>query len=123
MMLGLSVMAQPVGALKCPDGSVRAGSSVEVASQCNVPEDKDTTNGDANGLIGNIVNFLIGITAVIAIFVIIIAGIQMATSQGDASKVGKARNMILYAVVGLVIAIVAYAIVNFVLKNVFGVGA
>ena len=116
VMLGLSVMVQPVGAFKCPAGSVRAGSSVDVASQCNVPKDEE--GGSANNVIANIVNFLIGITAVIAVFVIVIVGIQMATSQGEATKVARARNMILYGVVGLVIAILAYAIVNFVLSNI-----
>ena len=48
---------------------------------------------------------------------IIIAGIQMISAQGQPEKVAKARNQILYAIVGLVIAISAFAIVNFVLTN------
>jgi len=50
---------------------------------------------------------------------IIIAGIRFATSGSDASSVQSAKNTILYAVVGLVVAFLAYAIVNWVF-NLFG---
>lgn len=63
-----------------------------------------------NGL--NIVYFLLGIVAIV---VIIIGGITYATSAGNSSSVTKAKNMILYAVVGIVIVITAYAITNFVI--------
>jgi len=63
-----------------------------------------------NGL--NIVYFILGI---IAIVIIIIGGITYATSAGNASSVTKAKNMILYAVVGFVVVISAYAITNFVI--------
>lgn len=63
----------------------------------------------ANGL--NLVYFLAGLVAVI---IIIIGGITYATSSGDSGKVTKAKNMILYAVVGLVIVLSAFAITNFV---------
>jgi len=63
-----------------------------------------------NGL--SIVYFIVGI---IAIVVIIIGGITYATSAGNPSSVTKAKNMILYAVVGLVVVITAYAITNFVI--------
>ena len=62
-----------------------------------------------NGL--NIVYFLAGVVAVI---VIIIGGIYYATSSGDSGKVTKAKNMILYSVVGIVIILSAFAITNFV---------
>ena len=50
----------------------------------------------------------------------IVGGINMATSQGDPAKVKKGRDTLLYGVIGLVVALLAFAIVNFVLKNVFG---
>ena len=63
---------------------------------------------------------VIGVIGFIAVAMIVMGGISFATSQGDTSKVAKARNTILYGVVGLVVAILAFAIVNFVLANVFG---
>ena len=48
--------------------------------------------------------------------VIIIGGITMMTSQGSPDKVKKARNAIIYALVGLVIALLAFAITSFILR-------
>ena len=59
----------------------------------------------------NIVYFLAGIIAVI---VIIIGAIMYTSSAGNSGTVTKAKNMILYSIVGLVIIIVAFAITNFV---------
>lgn len=62
----------------------------------------------------NIVNVGIGLVAVIAVIMIIIGGISYVTSSGDASKAKKARDTIIYGLIGLAIAILAFAIVAFV---------
>ena len=51
---------------------------------------------------------------------IIIGGLYYVTSQGDPGKVKRGKDTILYGIVGLVIAFLAIAIVNFVLVDVFG---
>ena len=63
----------------------------------------------------NIVSLLIYITGFISVLMIIIGGIRYTTSNGDQGQLTSAKNTILYSVVGLVVAIMAYAIVNFVL--------
>jgi len=78
------------------------------ASDAGIPA-VSADNVLANGL--NIVYFL---AAVVAVIVIIIGGLLFATSAGNAANVTKAKNMILYAVVGLVIVLAAFAITNFV---------
>lgn len=65
--------------------------------------------------IKTIVNILLFLLGAIAVIMIIIGGIRYATSNGDAGSVKGAKDTILYAVIGLVVAILAYAIVNFVL--------
>lgn len=60
----------------------------------------------------NIAYFVAGIVAVI---VIIIGGIMYATSSGEAGALTKAKNMILYSIVGLVVILLASAITNFVI--------
>ena len=70
----------------------------------------DSTLMSAVGRILNTVYFIVGILAVIFI---IIGGINYTVSQGDPSKVKKAKNTILYAIVGLIIALMAFAITNF----------
>ena len=70
------------------------------------------------GVIQTGINILLYIIGVISVIMIIIGGLRYATSGGNASTVTSAKNTILYAVIGLVIAIFAYAIINFVMNNV-----
>lgn len=65
--------------------------------------------------IRNVTNILMFLLGAIAVIMIIIGGIRYATSNGDANSTKAAKDTILYAVVGLVVAIMAYAIVNFVI--------
>jgi hypothetical protein len=67
--------------------------------------------------IKNIVNIFLYIIGVLSVIMIIIGGLRYTTSAGDSSRIKAAKDTIMYAVVGLAIAIVAYAIVNFVLTN------
>ena len=62
-------------------------------------------------IISNILIFVIG---VIAVVMIIIGGIRYSTSGGDQAQITSAKNTILYAVVGLVVAFLAYGIASFV---------
>ena len=78
--------------------------------------DPDPCNAnDINGIIQMIINAIIFVIGIVAVVMIIIGGINYATSQGDPSKVKKGKDTILYGIIGLVVALLAYAIVNFVL--------
>lgn len=114
-VLGLGGIAtmSPAYAIKCVDstGAVIDASDI---SECYGQTDQET---DLMGTLSTIINVIIGVVGFIAVVMIIIGGIGFVTSQGDAARVTKARNTILYGVVGLVVAILAYAIVNFVLKS------
>ena len=65
-------------------------------------------------IVSNILLFLIGLAAVI---MIIIGGIRYTTSNGDPSQTKAAKDTILYAVVGIVAALMAFAIVRFVVDR------
>lgn len=67
--------------------------------------------------IQNVINLLIFIAGIIAVIYILIGGIRYVLSNGDSGAAKKARDNILYALIGLVVAIMAYAIVNFVLSK------
>ena len=67
-----------------------------------------------------IINAIIAVLGIVAVVVIIIGGISYMTSSGDAGKVKKAKDTILYGVIGLVICVLAFAIVNFVIGNLLG---
>lgn len=74
-----------------------------------------TESRTAGGVAGNVINTVLGVLAVVAVIAIILGALQYMTSQGDPQKVKTAKNTITYAVMGLVIAILAFAIVNFVI--------
>lgn len=61
----------------------------------------------------NILSIVIGIAAVI---VIILSGFKFITSGGDSSKVATAKNTLIYALIGLVVAALAQFLVHFVLS-------
>lgn len=71
-------------------------------------------------LIEAVINGLIVISFVIVPLVIIIAGYFFVTAGGDPQKVSQAKNMIIYALIGLVIILMAKGIITFV-KTVIGV--
>ena len=72
---------------------------------------------DIGPFIKTIVNVLLFILGAVAVVMIVIGGIRYATSQGESSAISGAKNTILYSVIGLVVANMAYAIVNFVISN------
>ena len=64
-----------------------------------------------------IVNILFYLIGVLSVIVIIFGGIRYVTSTGDSTRVKAAKDTVTYAVIGLIVALLAYAIVNFVLTN------
>lgn len=57
------------------------------------------------------------LAASIAVLMIVIAGFRYILAHGDSNAMAQARNSIIYAVVGLVVIMAAYAIVTFVVKG------
>lgn len=90
---------------------------------------ESTTNGvdivvpegpDLFVVVQNLLNTTFGVVGIIAVIMIIIGGFHYMTSQGSPEKVQKGKNTILYGIVGLVICLSAFAIVNFVLASLNG---
>ena len=78
-------------------------------------------DGDVNEFpkaVQNIVSAIIVVIGIVAVIFIVVGGIQYITSSGDAAKTKKAKDTILYACIGLVIAALAFAIVNFVITDI-----
>ena len=65
-------------------------------------------------IVTNVLLFIIG---AISVIMLIIGGFRYVTSQGDQTQVQSAKNTILYSIVGIVVAILAYAAVNFVISS------
>lgn len=75
-------------------------------------------SGDLTLSVKNVVNVLLFALGMIAVIMIVIGGFRYVLSGGDSSSITAAKNTIFYAVIGLVVAILAFAIVNFVLASV-----
>lgn len=119
VVLGLGSVAtvSPAYALfLCPDGKTE----LDDYSKCTQFSASKIKDRDAMTTLNVVINVVIGLVGFIAVAMIVIGGISFATSQGDTAKTTKAKNTVLYGVVGLVVALLAFAIVNFVLQNVFG---
>jgi cytochrome bd-type quinol oxidase subunit 2 len=96
------------------DGTCQAsGSGQSTACQQN---GSDPLTGP-NGLLTKVTKIIGYITGAMAIVMVIISGFMYVTSDGDSSKVASARQTMIYALVGVVITVVAQGIVVFVLSK------
>ncbi len=74
----------------------------------------DSAGTDLFSIFQTIANTMLVILGAIAVIMLIIGGIRYVISQGDSSAIEGARNTILYAIIGLVVAFLAWAAVDFV---------
>lgn len=86
-----------------------ASSTTIDGTDINVPE------VDAAAAVAGILNTVYFAAGIVAVIVIIVSAFFYVTSQGDASKIKRAKDGILYSVIGLVIVMVAFLITNFVI--------
>lgn len=74
----------------------------------------------SSGIVTKVINIMLFIAGALAVIMIIFGGLRYVTSAGNSSNVTAAKNTVLYAIVGLVVAFLAYAVINFVLGTVMG---
>lgn len=74
----------------------------------------DNQKSSLSVVIKDVTNVLLFVIGAVAVIVIIIGGIRYTISNGDSSQITAAKNTILYGVIGVVVALLAFAIVNFV---------
>lgn len=86
------------------------------AAGCPSPDGDDIKVGT---VVQNIINAVITVLGIVAVLFVVVGAVGYTTSQGDPAKTKKARDTILYAILGVVLAVLAYTIVNFVLASLF----
>lgn len=119
--LGGLLLQNNAMAVKCPAGSLRENDpSVNSLAECNIAAGNSQNN--LFETVNGIINVVLGVVGIVAVVVIIIGGVSYLISQGDAGKVAKAKNTILYGVIGMFVALLAFAVVNFLLTSVFSPG-
>lgn len=92
---------------------------------CSLPEDETDPaqreaagcGVDANDNVGNhvvnIINTVISILGILGVIMIVFAGQRLITANGNPAQIAQSKNMILWAVVGIIIGVLTWAIINF----------
>ena len=100
--------------------SLPGSASAQVSEGINTAttsEMKGKSIDGKDGLIKTVVNVLLWAVGILSVIMIIFSGLRYITSAGDASKTKSAQSTLIYSVVGLIVAIMAWAIVNMVINR------
>ena len=104
----------------CDTGNLSISSGADCARGNQQPAD---LFGGNNSIFSRVTNILLFLVGAISVIMLIIGGIRYVISGGDQAQVTSAKNTILYAIVGIVVAFLAYAAVNFVTQALAGTNA
>lgn len=119
VMLLLAVLplaiSQPAFA-DCISDPTSAGCPCALNSSSAACQDLSKPDGLSN-ILKNATNIVLFIAGALAVIMIIYGSIRFMTAHGNEKQVESARLIVTYSVIGLIIAILAYALVNFVLSN------
>lgn len=115
-MLGIVAVAAPAYAAEDPQCNVSQTSSNDELSLDSGSACAGTGNQgqDLTVVFKTVVNILLFIVGAVAVIMLVIGGLRYVTSNGDQNAVTGAKNTILYAIIGIVVAFLAFAAVNFV---------
>jgi len=118
LALGVSATAglvtSPAAYAECTEG---ADGGLAGGAGCAQGKDQQSDLFGNEGIFKTITNVLLFIIGAISVIMLIIGGIRYVVSGGDSAAITSAKNTILYAIVGVVVAILAYALVNFVITS------
>lgn len=119
MLISGGVLACPAMAAStiCDEPDSVFDQTMKEAAGCFDDEKKDTT---IMPVINTIINIVLSIVGIVAVCVIVYGGVTFTTSMGDARRVYMAKQTIIYGVIGLIVAMLAFVIVQFVIKAVSG---
>ena len=112
MVFGVSIIYQT------RNTEIAGAINSEITSGMNATSAGTSTPTNANVVIKNVTNIMFFIIGAVSVIMLIYGGIRYTTSGGNTNSVTAAKNTVIYSIVGLVISILAYAIVNFVVTNI-----
>lgn len=96
------------------------------ASQALTTNDFDTTGVTNSLLLGtttpdqltiNIINWALGLLALIAVIIILIGGFTWMTAGGNEEKTEKAKKLLIAGLIGIVIILAGWGIATYVINN------
>ncbi len=113
-LVALPAAVSTVSAASCDTTTITGGAN------CANPGTTSKGLFDQGGIFQSVVHIIIFLVGAIAVIMLIVGGIRFVVSGGNEQAVTAARHTILYAVIGIIVAILAFAIVDFVIKQVSG---
>lgn len=119
LLIMAAVMVLGVGSVALVAPDVMAQNAIDAACEDDPGASicQEGAVGSVEQIVQTVINVLLFIVGLVSVVMIIISGIRYTTSGGDSGAVTGAKNTLLYSVIGLVVAFLAYAIVNFVLTS------
>ena len=116
LVLGLSLVPVPSHAVT--DGTCdETDISFSEGADCAKGDDQASNLFGTGGIFATITNVLLFLIGAISVIMLIIGGIRYVVSGGDQAQVTGAKNTILYAIIGIIVAFLAYAAVRFVTNS------
>lgn len=117
LALAFSAVASPsvvlaATAATCDETNLTMGSGAACAA--GTGQENTKLFGAEDSIFKTVTNILLFLVGAISVIMLILGGIRYVISSGDQAQVTAAKNTILYAIVGIVIAFLAYAAVSFV---------
>lgn len=106
-----------VASLFCAPAALAFNLSITDGAQSARGTDQAVDLFGAAGIFTTLSNILLFIVGAISVIMIVIGGLRYVISGGNTTNVTAAKNTILYAIVGLVISMLAYAVINFVITS------
>jgi len=89
------------------------------------PREKLDTIGEGIGLegsfpkfVGDIILAILGVVAIVFLIIVIYAGFIWLLAQGDPGKIGKAKLMLTWSVIGVVVMFLSYSIAYFLINSI-----
>lgn len=113
MALMLPAFLPAAAGAQIPEESKNAACEGLGTGNCN----RDTSGGVVSGLVGRVINILSWIVGIVSVVMVVIGGFKFIVSNGDANGVKSARNTVIYALIGLAVAMLAQVLVRFVINE------
>lgn len=126
LALGFTVAAAPVSYAADPvkpaepafnQGITDGAGNAQGKDQATCLFGNEDESCEGNGIFKTVTNVLLFIIGAVSVIMLIIGGIRYTVSAGDSSAVTAAKNTIMYAIIGIIVAILAFAVVNFVITS------
>lgn len=99
------------------------GNSAATGAACAAPDGAADNLFVTGGIFQQISNTLIFLVGAIAVIMLIIGGLRYVTSNGEAASIKGAKDTITYAIIGIIVAMLSFALVSFVIGRFSGISS